>query len=386
VGVTAAFIAHAVVFSSWAAHIPGVKQDLHLTDPELGKALFGVPLGSVVAAVVCHWALPRWGSHRLVPIATAGYAAAGVTVGLAKSAAALFGALAVWGIFMGALDVAMNTQAATVERLARAPIMPRFHGMWSLGALLGAVIGVASVTAGVRLTPQLVVLGVLVLVVVEPLTWRLAPDARQPAVATHPLPPKRAYFTATVAVLCAVMFVSIMCERAANDWSADYLHEVVGAGPSVSGLSFAAYTLMMVVTRFGTLGLRTRVSSRRLLPALALIAALGMSVALATANPVAGVIGFASLGAGVALLVPAAFSAAYSASIAGSAISIVATAGFAGHLLGPLLIGQLAGWVGLQAALVTIPVLLAIVAVVIRCSTALDAADRLDLDSADAAA
>jgi hypothetical protein len=384
VGVTAAFIAHAVVFSSWAAHIPRVKEHLHLTDPELGKALFGVPLGSVVAAVLCHWALPRWGSHRLVPIAVAGYATAGVTVGLANSGAELFGALAVWGLFMGALDVAMNTQAATVERLARAPIMPRFHGMWSLGALLGAVIGVGSVTARGGLTAQLLVLGILVLLVAEPLTLRLAPDARPPAVATNP-PPKRAYLTTNIAALCAVMFVSILCERAANDWSANFLHEVVGAGPSVSGLSFAAYTLMMVVTRFGTLGLRARVSSRRLLPALALLAALGMGVALATANPVAGVIGFGSLGAGVALLVPAAFSAAYSASIAGSAISIVATAGFVGHLLSPLLIGQLAGSFGLNAALITIPVMLVVGALVIRCSTALDAADQFDLDPADAA-
>jgi MFS family permease len=385
VGVTAAFIAHAVVFSSWAAHIPRVKEHLQLSDPELGMALFGVPLGSVVATVLCHWALPRWGSHRLVPITVAGYAAVGVTVGLATSGPLLFLALTVWGMFMGALDVAMNTQAATVERLAQAPIMPRFHGMWSIGALLGAVIGVASVTAGVGLTAQLVVLGVAVLVVVVPLTWRLAPDARRPAVATDPPPPKRAYLTTPVAVLSTVVFVSFLCERTANDWSATYLNEVVGAGPSVSALSYTAYALMMVVTRFGALRMRSRVSSRRLLPALALLAAVGMCVMLATANPVAGVIGFAGLGAGVALLVPTAFSAAYSVSSAGSAISIVATAGFVGHLLGPPLIGQLAGMVGLPAALITVPVMLAIVAVVIRCTTALDAAEEFPLDPVDAA-
>lgn len=176
--VTAAFLAHAVVFSSWAAHIPQVKGDLGLDDGRLGTALFGAPLGSVAATVCCHWALPRWGSRRLVPVLVAGYALAAMTVGLATSGLWLFASLALWGAFQGGLDVAMNTSAGTVERLAGSPIMARFHGMWSVGALLGALIGAACVTAGIGLEPQLVFLGVLVLVVVRPLTRHLVAGRR----------------------------------------------------------------------------------------------------------------------------------------------------------------------------------------------------------------
>ena len=57
----------------------------------------------------------------------------------------------------------------------------------------------------------------------------------------------------TVGILAAVVFASFMCEGVATDWSANYLHEVVGAGPAVSALSYAAYTLTMVVSRFGAL-------------------------------------------------------------------------------------------------------------------------------------
>ena len=377
---TAAFIAHAVLFSSWAAHIPYVKAQLGLSDAALGTALFGAPVGSLLATLLSHWALPRWGSHRLVPITVAGYACVGVTVGLATSGPLLFLALALWGMFQGALDVAMNTQAATVERVAQAPIMSRFHGMWSVGALLGAVIGAGSVSAGIGLTAQLAVLGVVVLVVVEALTRHLIPDARPAAVDSDAGPAKRAWLNRTVAVLGAVAFASFLCEGAATDWSANYLHDVVGAGPGVSALSYAAYTLMMVVTRFGALRLHSRVSARRLLPALALLAAVGMSVTLATADPVVSVIGFAGLGAGVALLVPTAFSAAYSASSAGSAIALVATTGWVGYLLGPPLIGHLAGWVGLSAALITIPVMISVAGAVIGCTGAFDAADEFHRD------
>lgn len=376
-----------MVFSSWAAHIPQVKAELGLSDAALGTALFGAPLGSVLATVLSHWALPRWGSQRLVHITIAGYTAAGATVGLAKSGAWLFAVLALWGFFQAALDVAMNTQAAAVERLAHAPIMARFHGMWSVGALVGAMIGAACVTAGIGLTPQLAVLGLVVLVAGEVLTRHLLPD--QPAGSADAGgagQPKRVWTSKPVAILAAVSFASFFCEGAATDWSANYLHSVVGAGAGISALSYAAYTLTMVVTRFGAIRLHSRVPSRQLLPALALLAVVGMSVTLATGNPVVGVIGFACLGAGVALLIPTAFSAAYSASGAGSAIAIVAATGWLGYLLGPPLIGHLSGHVGLSAALITIPVTLSIAGFAIRYTTAFDAADEFHRDVATPAA
>lgn len=386
-GVTAAFIAHGLVFSSWAAHIPHVKAELGLSDAALGTALFGAPLGSVVATLASHWALRRWGSHRLIPVMVAGYAAAGTTVGLAGAGPALFGALALWGTFQGALDVAMNTQAATVERAARAPIMARFHGMWSVGTLVGAVVGAACVGAGIGLTAQLAVLGAVVLVVVGALTRRLIPDAADAtATPSGPARGKRAWMTPTVAILAAVSFASFLCEGAATDWSANYLRNVVGAGPSVSALSYAAYTLTMVITRFGAPRLHARVPSRRLLPALALVSVVGMGVTLASANAGVSVLGFAALGVGVALLVPTAFSAAYGASEAGSAIAIVAATGWLGYLLGPPLIGHLSGRVGLSAALLTIPVMMSIVGVAIRYTPAFDKADEFHRDVATPAA
>jgi MFS family permease len=384
-GVTAAFIAHAMVASSWVAHIPQVKTEINLSNAALGTALLGAPMGSVAATAACHFALPRWGSQRLVPITLAGYAVAATTLGLARSWLTLFLALALWGMLQGGLDVAMNTQAGTVERLAHAPIMARFHGMWSIGALLGAMIGAACVSAHIGLTPQLAVIGAVVLVVGGTLTRHLIPDqaATAPSDAGKP---KRARITKIVAILAAVSFASFLCEGAAADWSGNYLRTVVGTGSGVAALSYAAYTLTMVVTRFGAIRLHSRLPSRRLLPALALLAAVGMSIMLAAVSPLLSVIGFASLGAGVALLVPTAFSTAYSAGGAGSAIAIVAATGWLGYLLGPPLIGYLADRIGLSAALVTIPVMISIAGIAIRYTAAFDAVDELQRDAAAPAA
>lgn len=362
--------------ASWVAYIPLVKAKLDLSDAALGSALFGTPFGSVAAMIVCRWALPRWGSRRCVPVTLAGYAVAGTTIGLTVSGPALFWALAVWGAFQGALDVAMNTQAATVERLVATPIMARFHGMWSVGGLLGAGIGAACVSLGVGLTPLLVAVAVAVLVVVAPFIRYLVADRADPGTAeAHTAP--RSGWSSAVAVVAAVAFASFLTEGAAADWSATYARNVVGTGVGTAALSYAGYSLLMVVTRLGAARLQVRFAARRLLPALAVLAAIAMSATLVMADPVVTVIGFACLGAGVALLVPTAFSAGYSAGNGGSAIAVVAASGWLGYLLGPPLIGHLAQWFGLSAALVTIPVMVTVAAVAVRCSTAFDAADEL---------
>jgi fucose permease len=251
--------------------------------------------------------------------------------------------------------------------------------MWSVGALLGALIGAGCVSAGISLWVQMAAVGAVTVVAVEPLVRQLIPDQKAENPAEEP-GLERGWITKTVVVLAAVSFASFVCEGAAGDWSATYLRDVVGAGPGVSALSYAAYTLAMVVTRLGALRLQSRISARRLLPALALLAAVAMSVTLVAGSRVLSVVGFAGLGAGVALLVPTAFSAAYTAASRGSAIAIVAGSGWVGYLLGPPLIGHLADRVGLSAALVTIPVMVAIAGIAIRCTTAFYAADEFHRD------
>jgi hypothetical protein len=334
-------------------------------------AVGGAPLGALVATALCVRLLPRCGSHLLVPVTVAGYTASGALLGLARSELGLILALTSVGFFLGGLDVAMNVQAAAVERVAARPIMSRFHGMRSLAVLLGSLVGAVCVSAGVGLTAQLTVIGLIIIIVVRPIAGGLvrepAPTARQKAAR-----PQRIWRNATVVILSAVAFSSFLCEGSASDWSGDYLNRVVGAGPTVAALSYVPFTAVMAVTRLGAPRLYGRVSIRWLLPSLALV---GLCVTLVTANLVVTLLGFAALGAGVALLVPAAMTAAYSPIDAGTAIAVVAAIGWVGYLIGPPLIGQVAQWAGLSAALATVPNMMTLVAIVIRFTNAFDAAN-----------
>ena len=100
----AVFATQGLLFASWTAHIPLVKERLSLGDADLGMALFGGPIGSLIAMLGTGWLLPRLGSRRMVQLCLIGYCATGWTVGLANSQLTLFAALVLWGAFQGSLD------------------------------------------------------------------------------------------------------------------------------------------------------------------------------------------------------------------------------------------------------------------------------------------
>src|SRR5258706_4032087 len=99
----------------------------------------------------------------------------------------LFAALFVWGAFQGTLDIAMNTQAITIERTFRRVLMSGLHGSWSIGSFAGAGIGALAVAAGITLSLQLLLLGTIALLVGGLLTAPMLPVTAERPDNTHAL-------------------------------------------------------------------------------------------------------------------------------------------------------------------------------------------------------
>jgi MFS family permease len=370
----AVFLMHGLLFASWSAHIPQVKAHVGVNDAGLGLALLGAPAGSVLAMVVSARLLPRLGSRRMVRACLLGYCLAGPLVGLAGSPVALFAALFAWGAFQGSLDVSMNTQAVTVERAAARPLMSGFHASWSIGALTGAAIGVAGVALGLSLTSQLLLLAVPALAVGEPLAARMLPDPGSPGPAPPPAAPAAAArapgrpgfrLSRTVLVLGAIAFASMLCEGASADWASVLLRGPLRSGAAVAGLGYTAFALTMVLVRLSGNRVLARFRVQSALPVLAAVAVAGFSAGLAGGRPVTVVAGFAFLGIGLALIVPTVNSAAgrLPGLSPGTAIATVSACGWAGFVVGPPLIGELASATSLRTALGVLPLLVAFIVV-----------------------
>ncbi len=366
--VIAVFFVHGFLFASWTAHIPQLKQHLGLSNGQLGIALIGAPIGSILAMVLAARLLPKVGSRRMVLVTLVGYCVSGPFIGLTGSFGTFFVAFLLWGFFQGMLDVSMNTQAITVERFSGRVLLPGFHGSWSTGSLVGAVTGAAAVGLGVSLSEQLLVLSVPCLVVVSWLSTRMIPDRRAVSdseSSERAADGRRGVLQGAVIVLASIAFADMLCEGAAADWGAVYLRNSLHTIPLVAGLAYAAYSFAMLAVRLCGNRLFTRFAAHRLLPLLAAIGALGIAVGLVIARPLSVLFGFALLGAGLGGVVPMVLSAAGAVVNvnSGSAVAAVAGFGWAGFVVGPVLIGEIASLTTLRTALFLIPALTGAVAV-----------------------
>jgi MFS family permease len=362
------FFVHGFLFASWTAHIPQVQHHLGLSDGRLGIALLGAPVGSVLAMVVAARLLPIVGSQAMVRVALVGYCVSGPFIGLTGSLGTFFVAFLVWGFFQGTLDVSMNTQAIAVERFSGRVLMPGFHGSWSTGALVGAVTGAAAVGLGLSLSDQLLALAIPCLLVVGWLTASLIADQRTDS---DPEPSKgrpdrrSGVLQGAILVLGGIAFADMLCEGAAADWAAVYLRNSLHAVPLVAGLAYAAYALAMLGVRLSGNRIFTRFAAHRVLPLLAAIASLGFVAGMVIDRPASMLLGFALLGAGLGSVVPIVFSAAGAVSNVdtGRAVAAVAGCGWAGYVVGPVVIGGIASTTTLHVALFLIPTLAGTVAV-----------------------
>lgn len=360
------FAVHALLFASWAAHIPQLKTALDLDNAALGMTLLGAPLGAVAAMLLTGRLLHRGNSIWFLRFVIASYCLSAPLVGLATSQGKLFLALALWGACQGATDVAMNAHGAQIQRDAGRPVLPRLHGYWSLGALAGAGIGTLAVAAAQSLAAQQLVLGVLVALVAGTATRGLSPLDHTPAQHHRPHHVPQGRWLRWLLTLGFLAFASSLCEGVAANWSAVYMSGL-GAGADVIGLGFLGFSLGMMITRL--LGNRLLAGARPtlVLALLACLAAVSMSIALLAAAPVAAAVGFTAAGAGVALVVPTMIghAARVPAANTGAPIAWVSAMGWVGFVSGPPVIGLLSSSTSLSVALTTIPLLTLTIAIVV---------------------
>jgi len=371
----ATFFVQGFLFASWTAHIPHVKEQLHLGNGSLGLALLGAPLGSMLAMFLVSRLLPRFGSRSVVRISLLGYCLAGPFIGLSRSIVTFFIAFLIWGAFQGSLDVSMNAQAITVETHAGRRLMPGFHGSWSMGSLAGAGAGVLGVGLGWSLSEQLLFFAIPFVVGTGWLTTQMIPDGQ--GLETHsPESSKKdrwSILQKAILVLSAIAFADMLCEGAVADWAAVYLHGTLHTSTVIAGLGYAAYLLMMMTVRLVGNRVMNRFRVNVALPLLATVGMLGLGAGLVIDRSASVLVGLMCLGAGLALVIPMVFSACgHIRNVhAGTAIAMVSACGWSGFVLGPPLIGGIATLTSLRTALFLLPLFTTVVVVATATSKSL---------------
>ena len=131
------FFVNGFLVGSWAPQIPLVLGRLSISETTLGLLILVFGLGAFVAMPSAGLAMSRYGSRRVLRVVALVACAGLVPVVAATDVIAVAVALFVFGASIGAMDVAMNTNAVVVERRLGRAVMSSSHGFWSLGGFAG---------------------------------------------------------------------------------------------------------------------------------------------------------------------------------------------------------------------------------------------------------
>jgi MFS family permease len=345
----------------WVVHIPSIEHSTGITHSMLGLLLLVLGCAAFLAMQVAGPLVDRLGQRRLVP-------ASGVLLGIALAGPGLATnwwtlglALILIGVGNGSIDVGMNAQAVVVERAYGRPIMAAFHAMWSIGGAIAALVGAATLRAGVPTELTLVLAGVICIVIsliarqflLEPEVAKATDD--KPAEERSKPPAKLVW------ALGGLAFGLMLSEGVANDWAALQFKDILGTSVSMAAYAYGAFAVAMTVGRFLTDRVAAIVGPAAIVRWGAAMAAVGLTVVIVVPSVPIALAGWAVFGLGLAGGVPQLFTAAgnLDPASAGALMARVVGLGYVGLLAGPALIGGLAHWMPLNLAFI-LPVALCV--------------------------
>ncbi len=355
-----------IMANAWVPRIPEIKVALGLTNSQFGFALVGSPMGLIVGAQLAGRAVHKFGSRRVALISGLEMSFGLLLLGMAHSVWMLVISLFVMSIGYSGIDNAMNTQAVAVELILKKKYMSGFHGSWSVGALVAAVLG------GVlshHTTPEENIVGVAIISFLAfiPNLLRLLPDELDGHLGTsEEISGKIPLFGKEAKVLWLIGFGLIGClipEAAASDWGGILLHEHMNIGTGLDATAFGAFAMAMIVGRFSGDRLMTKYGAARIVRLGGYFGGVGLGLSIALAVPLSSwnkyvalatiIVGFIIAGLGIGPMVPAFVSATgrminYAPSVAIARVGVIS---LIAYYLGPVVTGSLADLINLPVAM-----------------------------------
>ncbi|HEX6431255.1 MAG TPA: MFS transporter [Niastella sp.] len=349
------FFIAGLCFSSWASRIPDIKLHLKLSDGGLGAVLFALPVGLMVSLPFSGWLVHRFGSRKMVLLSALIYPLVLSTIGLVQETWHLVFVLFAFGLMGNLYNIAVNTQAVSLEVLYGRSIMASFHGIWSLAGFAGASIG--TILINFHLSPFAhfcIITGTALLLI--SLLYRNTLQQDINAETDRPLFAKP---DATLLKLGLIAMCCMVCEGAMFDWSGVYFQKVVQAPKGLIPLGYTAFMCTMAGGRFAGDKLVVRLGTLRMLQISGLVIACGLGIAIGFPSLVTATLGFMLVGIGVSSVVPLVYGVAGKSTVfsPGVALTAVSTIGYLGFLAGPPMIGFIAEAASLRWSLALIAVL-----------------------------
>lgn len=353
--VYAAFLGLGLAFATWASRIPQVRDDLDLSPASLGLLLMCLSVGALVALPTSGMVVHRLGARRTLLVTSllfcAGLALAGL--GTRVSVAAVAPGLVLAGYGFSTWDVAANVEGAEVEHRLGWSIMPRFHALYAVGAVAGALIGVGMNALGVSVAVHFVLAAALLAVAMVATARQFLPagdvDEQHAEGRAHPL---RAWLEPRTLLIGLFVLCMAFAEGTGGDWLGIAAIDGYGVSAALASVVYGVFMVGMLLSRwYGHVPLDRfgRVAALRVSAA---ATALGVLVVVFAPTFPLVLAGSLLWGLGAGLGFPVGMSAAADdPRQSAGRVSVVATVGYLAFLLGPASVGFLGEHTGVLHAL-----------------------------------
>nr|WP_209684643.1 MFS transporter [Arthrobacter stackebrandtii] len=374
VAVAALFLTNGALFANLLPRFPEIKAMLGLDNAGFGLAAAAFPLGAMLAGLAAGALIRRFGSARVAVAGTVLTALALACAGMAPTGLLFAAGMGIAGAMDAITDVGQNSHGLRVQKLFGRSILNSFHAVWSMGAVLGGLMGAAAAGLGVPVPLHLAVSGALFAAVSLCSLRFLLPGAGEAGAETAPAgeasdgarPARAGGATSRFSgrgkylVLLALVLVAAagsLVEDAGNTWAALYLRDGFGAPASIAGLGFVALVGAQFVGRLVGDRLVDRFGERLVAQAGGALVALGMGLALLFPSLPGSIAGFAAAGFGIATLVPAAMHGADNIPglRPGTGLTVLSWLMRISFLLSPPVVGAIADATSLRTGLWVVP-------------------------------
>jgi MFS family permease len=349
--VAGVFFVNGMVFSNWLPRIPEVRDRLGITNQGLGLALLGGGLGGLLGSFFVAGSIRKFGTKRVVTVAASLGALGLPIISVANSAFLLFGALSLVGFCDVLNDMAMNAQAVMGQNRYGRPILNRMHGAWSMGFVVGAVLGSIARAARLDIRVHFGLIALVLLATIFIARQGLLPVDEHADDTDGNAPKAKLKINTKVVAMAFVAMGLAVFEAAPNDWSAVALRDLFQV-QDWTGLGVVTFAAFMLIGRIFGDHVVERVGAKKTMEAAIFLTSVGALIVMIAPAAAVLILGYAVWGLGVSVLFPQLYGDAASlpGTTAGAGLAAMAVGQRFGFLAAPVVIGTLAKAINLRVA------------------------------------
>ncbi|MEU8509856.1 MFS transporter [Streptomyces brevispora] len=355
--------------ASWVARTPAVRDGLDVSTGSMGLVLFGLSTGSMAGVTASGQLVRRYGGRATISVGASLIVAGLLVVAAGTSlsqAGGVFGGLALFGAGMGLAEVAFNIEGAAIESVIGRPVLPVLHGCFSLGTVIGALLGMGLTAAAFPVGLHLSAVAVLIAAAAVRAVLSIPHGTgREPAGAAGASGQGgwrgqlRVWQDRRLILIAVIVLAMAFAEGAANDWLPLLMVDGYHVSATAGSLTFLAFASSMTLGRFAGGPLLERFGRVAVVRVSAVTAAVGLVLIIVSPSPLVAGAATVLWGLGASLGFPVTLSAAGDhPHDAAARVGAVATAGYVAFLVGPPALGFLADHIGLRLTMTVVLALL----------------------------